>query len=58
MYKKMLEHTKLLRDMVANPTKHGIDTREIREHIRAENEQHSMNALIEWVLDIEPRNYE
>jgi len=52
-YDEMLEHTKLLMDKVRNPDKYeDVNIDNIQEHINNENEQHSMNALIEWVLDI------
>jgi hypothetical protein len=52
-YDEMLEHTKLLMDKVRNPDKYeDVNIDNIQEHINGENEQHSMNALIEWVLDI------
>ena len=52
-YEEMLEHTKLLMDKVRNPSKHDdVNIDNIHDHIIAENAQHSMNALIEWILDI------
>jgi hypothetical protein len=52
-YEEMLEHTKYLMDKVRNPDKYNdVNIHNIQEHINGENEQHSMNALIEWVLDI------
>jgi len=52
-YDEMLEHTKLLMDKVRNPDKYeDVNVDNIQEHINNENEQHSMNALVEWVLDI------
>jgi hypothetical protein len=52
-YKEMLEHTELLMDKVRNPDKYDdVNIDNIRDHIRGENEQHSMNALMEWILDI------
>jgi hypothetical protein len=52
-YDEMLEHTKLLMDKVRNPDKYeDVNIDNIQEHINNENGQHSMNALIEWVLDI------
>jgi hypothetical protein len=52
-YDEMLEHTKLLMDKVRNPDKYeDVNIDNIQEHINHENGQHSMNALIEWVLDI------
>ena len=51
-YKEMLEHTELLMDKVRNPDKYDDVTIEnIQEHIENENEQHQMNALINWVLN-------
>ena len=50
-YDEMLKHTELLMDKVRNPDKYDDVTIEnIQEHIKNENEQHSMNALIKWVL--------
>ena len=52
-YEQMLEHTELLMDKVRNPDKYDdVNIDNIHEHIRGENEQHSMNALMEWILDI------
>ncbi len=52
-YNQMLEHTELLMDKVRNPDKYDdVNIDNIRDHIRGENEQHSMNALMEWILDI------
>jgi hypothetical protein len=52
-YNQMLEHTELLKDRVRNPDRHSdVNIDNIRDHIRGENEQHSMNALMEWILDI------
>jgi hypothetical protein len=52
-YEQMLEHTELLMDKVRNPDKYDdVNIDNIRYHIRGENEQHSMNALMEWILDI------
>ena len=52
-YEEMLEHTELLMDKVRNPDKYDdVNIYNIRDHIRGENEQHSMNALMEWILDI------
>jgi hypothetical protein len=51
-YEEMLEHTELLMDKVRNPDKYDDVTIEnIQEHIQNENEQHQMNALINWVLN-------
>lgn len=51
-YKEMLEHTELLMDKVRNFDKYNDVTIEnIQEHIQNENEQHQMNALINWVLN-------
>jgi len=50
-YDEMLKHLELLMDMVRNPNKYDDVTIEnIQEHINGENEQHSMNALMKWVL--------
>jgi hypothetical protein len=50
-YDKMLKHLELLMDKVRNSDKYDDVTIEnIQEHINAENEQHSMNALMKWVL--------
>jgi hypothetical protein len=52
-YEQMLEHTELLMDKVRNPDKYDdVNIDNIRDHIRGENEQHSMNDLMEWILDI------
>jgi cytoplasmic iron level regulating protein YaaA (DUF328/UPF0246 family) len=60
-YNQMLEHTKLLMDEVSNHSKHDdVSVDNIRDHIRGENEQridalifqYTMNALMEWILDI------
>jgi hypothetical protein len=52
-YEEMLEHTKLLMDKVRNPNKYGdANIENIQEHINNENEQHQMNSLMNWVLDI------
>ena len=52
-YEQMLEHTELLMDKVRNPDKYDdVNIDNIHDHIIAENAQHSMNALIEWILDI------
>jgi hypothetical protein len=51
-YEEMLEHTELLMDKVRNFDKYNDVTIEnIQEHIQNENEQHQMNALINWVLN-------
>lgn len=51
-YKEMLEHTELLMDKVRKFDKYNDVTIEnIQEHIQNENEQHQMNALINWVLN-------
>ena len=51
-YEEMLTHTELLMDKVRNPDKYDDVTIEnIQEHIENENEQHQMNALINWVLN-------
>jgi len=50
-YDYMLKHTELLMDKVRNPDKYDDVTIEnIQEHINVENGQHSMNALMKWVL--------
>jgi hypothetical protein len=50
-YDKMLKHLELLMDKVRNSDKYDDVTIEnIQEHINAENEQHSMNTLMKWVL--------
>ena len=52
-YEEMLKHTELLMDKVRNPDKyHDVNIENIKEYIKDENEQHQMNALINWVLDI------
>ena len=52
-YEEMLEHTKLLMDKVRNPDKYDdVNIDNIKDHIQGENEQHSMNALMEWILDL------
>jgi len=52
-YEEMLEHTELLMDKVRNPDKYDdVNIDNIHDHIIAENAQHSMNALMEWILDI------
>jgi len=51
-YEEMLKHTGLLMDKVRNFDKYNDVTIEnIQEHIQNENEQHQMNALINWVLN-------
>lgn len=51
-YEEMLGHTELLMDKVRNPDKYDDVTIEnIQEHIENENEQHQMNALINWILN-------
>ena len=51
-YKEMLEHTELLMDKVRNPDKYDdVNIENIQEHIKNENEQHQMNALINWILN-------
>lgn len=51
-YEEMLEHTELLMDKVRNFDKYNDVTIEnIQEHIQNENEQHQMNALINWILN-------
>ena len=50
-YDEMLKHTELLMDKVRNPDKYDDVTIEnIQEHIKNENEQHQMNALIKLVI--------
>lgn len=50
-YDEMLNHTELLMDKVRNPQNYNdVNTENIQEHINSENEQHSMNALMMWVL--------
>jgi len=50
-YDEMLKHLELSMDKVRNPDKYDDVTIEnIQEHINAENAQHSMNALMKWVL--------
>jgi hypothetical protein len=52
-YDEMLEHTKLLMDKVRNPDKYeDVNIENIQEHINIENEQHRMNSLMRWILDI------
>jgi len=52
-YEEMLEHTELLMDKVRNPDKYDDVTIEnIQEHIQNENEQHQMNSLINWILNV------
>ena len=52
-YDEMLKHLELLMDKVRNPDKYDDVTIEnIQEHINGENEQHSMNALMKWILKI------
>lgn len=47
----MLKHLELLMDKVRNPDKYDDVTIEnVQEHINGENVQHSMNALMKWVL--------
>jgi len=51
-YDEMLKHTELLMDKVRNPDKYDdVNIDNIHEHINIENEQHSLNALIKWVLN-------
>lgn len=51
-YEEMLERTELLMDKVRNFDKYNDVTIEnIQEHIQNENEQHQMNALINWILN-------
>jgi len=51
-YEEMLEHTELLMDKVRNPDKYDdVNIENIQEHIKNENEQHQMNALINWLLN-------
>lgn len=51
-YEEMLKHTELLMDKVRNPNKHNnVNIENIQEYINHENEQHQMNALINWVLN-------
>jgi hypothetical protein len=51
-YEEMLEHTELLMDKVRNPDKYDdVNVENIQEHIKNENEQHQMNALINWILN-------
>ena len=51
-YEEMLKNTELLRDKVRNPDKYDdVNIENIQEHIKNENEQHQMNALINWVLN-------
>jgi hypothetical protein len=50
-YDEMLKHLELLMDKVRNPDKYDDVTIEnIQEHINAENTQHSINAIMKWVL--------
>ena len=50
-YDEMLNHTELLMDKVRNPQNYNdVNTENIQEHINSENEQHSMNTLMMWVL--------
>jgi hypothetical protein len=52
-YNQMLEHTELLKDRVRNPDRHSdVNINNFHDYIIAENAQHSMNALMEWILDI------
>jgi hypothetical protein len=52
-YDEMLKHTELLMDKVRNPNKYGdVNIENIQEHINNENEQHRMNSLMKWILDI------
>ena len=44
-YDEMLKHLELLMDKYDDVTIENI-----QEHINAENAQHSMNALMKWVL--------
>jgi len=48
-YDEMLGNTKRLHDIVQNPPD-GYSIVDIEEAIVDENSQHSMNALMEWVL--------
>lgn len=49
---EMLSNLKLLMDKVRNPQNHDdVDINNLQEHIDAENEQHTLNALIKWVLN-------
>ena len=51
-YEEMLGHTELLMDKVRNPDKYNdVNIENIQEHIQNENEQHQMNALINWILN-------
>jgi len=51
-YEEMLGHTELLMDKVRNPDKYDdVNIENIQEHIKNENEQHQMNALINWILN-------
>jgi hypothetical protein len=51
-YEEMLKNTELLMDKVRNPDKYDdVNIENIHEHINYENEQHQMNALINWVLN-------
>jgi hypothetical protein len=52
-YNEMLEHTELLMDKVRNPDKYDdVNIENIQQHINNENEQHQMNSLMKWILDI------
>ena len=51
-YEEMLKHTEVLMDKVRNPDKYNdVNIENIQEYINHENEQHQMNALINWVLN-------
>jgi hypothetical protein len=52
-YVEMLKHTELLMDKVRNPDKYDdVNIENIQEHINTENLQHSLNLLMNWVLNI------
>ena len=51
-YEEMLKHTELLMDKLNNPDKYDdVNMENIQEYINSSYEQHSMNALIKWVLN-------
>ncbi len=51
-YNEMLAHLEILKDKVRNPKNHlDVNINNIQEHIDNENEQHTLNSLIEWVLN-------
>lgn len=51
-YDEMLISLESLKDKITNPQNHDdVNIQNIHEYVNGYNEQHSMNALMKWILN-------